>query len=277
MADPAAERLAQRAPALQYLHDGDPSKASYHLVKAFKNVLAGITSPDEGAKRLESVVMSQGNRFWDTYETVIVHITNGASELTSDIVLQRLAALTAALTRLPDAKNNGNETLTWKDNLGVQGKAEPGVAIIHNELSREDVCRQWSNVNAFLAHLTKHSRGHNDALDYYMYAILTLRVTLEEGDTNGNNSSLETRMHTPAAAQWIRIMGPELHRGTKVFRANDRHMVGGGMLYNDHKYGYGFSPQRWALWRDRFWQFAGDMALDGETREVAADAAKAMR
>ncbi|GME64266.1 uncharacterized protein LTHEOB_5748 [Neofusicoccum parvum] len=132
MADPAAERLAQRAPAPQYLHDGDPSKASYHLVKAFKNVLAGITSPDEGAKRLESVVMSQGDRFWDTYETVIVHITNGASELTSDIVLQRLAALTAALTRLPDAKNNGNETLTWKDNLGVQGKAEPGVAIIHN-------------------------------------------------------------------------------------------------------------------------------------------------
>lgn len=311
----AAEQLAAYEEACS-----QPDLTFRELIKVLKNVLAGITTTVEGANRIESLVMSPPEEFFNKYAIAIYRIVHAGAAFDDDVVLQRLAALTAALADLPNAKNTTNKTLTWADEeLGIEGKAAPGRVIIHdrqrlwsdlptfsdemrqlwngemskpavkNESSQaatgpaskaqreeerlsEDVVRQqWSNCNAFAAHLTKLSQCRGDALDYSLYAIWTLKRALEE-----RGQPLEPRIHIPGAAQWIRLLGEDLGTEERKFSGHEKKTAGGGSLYDAEKHGYGFSPERWALWRARFESFAQDGTLDEETRRIARDAANEM-
>ncbi|KAL1624579.1 hypothetical protein SLS54_003922 [Diplodia seriata] len=279
-----------------------PDLTFKELIKVLKNVLAGITSTVEGAQRIESLVMSRLEEFFNKYATTVCRIVHAGAAFDDDVVLQRLAALTAALAALPDAKNTTGKTLTWEDEeLGIEGKSGPGRAIIHDRqrlwsdlptfgdemrqlwngpaskaqreeegVSEEAARQQWSNCNAFAAHLTKLSRRRGDVLDYYLYAIRTLRRALED------RKLLEPRTHIPGAAQWIRIRGAELREADRKFSGNQKKSARGGPLYDADTYGYGFSEERWALWRSRFEAFAQDETVDEETRQIARDAAMEM-
>ncbi|KAB2578398.1 hypothetical protein DBV05_g3077 [Lasiodiplodia theobromae] len=294
----AAEQLAAYEEACS-----QPDLTFRELIKVLKNVLAGITSTVEGANRIESLVMSPPEEFFNKYASAIYRIVHAGAAFDDDVVLQRLAALTAALADLPNAKNTTNKTLTWADEeLGIEGKAAPGRAIVHDRqrlwsdlptfsdemrqlwngpaskaqreeerLSEDAVRQQWSNCNAFAAHLTKLSQHRDDALDYRLYAIWTLKRALED-----RGQPLEPRIHIPGAAQWIRLLGEDLGTEERKFSGHQKKTVGGGSLYDAEKHGYGFSPERWALWRTRFESFAQDGTLDEETRRIARDAANEM-
>ncbi|OJD36045.1 uncharacterized protein BKCO1_1300083 [Diplodia corticola] len=286
-----------------------PDLTFEELMKILKNVLAGITSTAEGAKRIESLVMNRPEDFFNKYASTVYQIIHAGAAFDDDVILQRLAALTAALAALPDAKNTTGKTLTWADEeLGIEGKSGPGKAIVHDRqrlwsdlptfgdemrrmwidgpaskaqreeegLSEEAARQQWSNCNAFAAHLAKLSQRRGDVLDLYLCAIWTLRRALEDRKSDGCGQPHELRMHIAGAAQWIRILGKELRDADWKFSGSQKLNAGGGPRYDADLHGYGFSEKRWELWKCRFEDFAQDETVDEETRQIARDAAREM-
>lgn len=281
-----------------------PSKrppVSYHLIQLIADVCSGQTNADDAASRISSLVLEQQHDLVDTYHESINCIISAAQQINDAGSSERLAALIASLARLPDAKNTGAEPLHYNDgsldwtippgdtitfydgrlwadlpSFGLQmretwngPKATMGVVA---SAAAADARDRWTNANAFCAHFVKRYGAIPPLSCYRIYALWTISSALEYGIKSRRGEDLW--LDIPAAAKWVEVLGSEMRYWIDDY---DGWLgAGGGTLWKAEEHGYGFSPQRWAFWRERFRRLATDKMLDEDSQRVAAEAAGRM-
>ena len=135
----------------------------------------------------------------------------------------------------------------------------------------------WTNVNAFVAHLTQ-----SEISDFFIYSIYAMRDALEDDQkdiANGQHrkasaiTQLDTRV--PAAAVWAITLGRMLWEKNENLKPTDpRHgnPGKGGILWEKEGGEAEFSTSRYAFWARRFRDVSSDDRLAAETREIATEA-----
>lgn len=137
----------------------------------------------------------------------------------------------------------------------------------------------WKNLNAFLSLLWTCADFSDEAFDFSIFAIWSLRDTLETSQSNEILSAL-----LPGAAAWLNSK----ESSGKVFRCDKQWRAGNsggtparpGPLLNDfgisEDEANGFSMKRWHFGKKRFSQLSQQKDVDEEARKAALDALNQM-
>lgn len=136
----------------------------------------------------------------------------------------------------------------------------------------------WTNINAFLAQLSRVQRdtpGEPFALWLDDFGLWTITDGLES--VNGIED------HTRAATRWFLILGDIIHSdATWGGREGPAKGPGrpsplrGGPLWRAEISRGASQSERWGFWKQRLGKIAEDKAIGRETREIAAETARHM-
>ncbi|KAF1978094.1 hypothetical protein BU23DRAFT_550203 [Bimuria novae-zelandiae CBS 107.79] len=182
----------------------------------------------------------------------------------------KLVDLVKAIQEHPDP--SGGSTYKTLSGLGMQAREA------YNDIPRHDTglfkqdFHAWANLNYFLARLTE-----SGVFEFYLYTIWAMREALEKapGRLPGWYD-----IHVPAAAVWVFALGSKLYEREEDLtpkNRNEGNPAKGGDLWTG---GPVFSKERWAFWKKRFGDVAGEEGdaslVSEETRKIARDAVEAM-
>jgi hypothetical protein len=114
-------------------------------------------------------------------------------------------------------------------------------------LTDEEEKKQWININAFLALLTKDNAESSSGgpLDFSLYGIWSLRDALEVGE-----SAAVPHYKKDAAKVWIQQAGPTLKKLSEQEKAFDGKMAAPGSAYSSKQW-KGYNNERWEVWNTR--------------------------
>jgi hypothetical protein len=226
------------------------------------------SAPDDSAEGL----------LWQLWFTIL-HV--GKCTPYSDVAAQsKLLDLVAALKKLPDPPQPQKMTRALSNDwIWSTGKVWSTLVMIGpstretwNDIPHESVVfdpeiEAWANVNAVVAGLT--ARG---LADFWIYCIWAMRSAMEDA-----LSTKDLDVFVPAAAVWIFVLGRQLYDRNKDLTPEDPKTQGdpgrGGKLYTGPT---AFCRERWEFWKQAFLNLSEKQCLKPTTREVAAQAAKAM-
>ncbi|KAK3215266.1 hypothetical protein GRF29_19g2744316 [Pseudopithomyces chartarum] len=126
----------------------------------------------------------------------------------------------------------------------------------------------WTNCNYFLALL-----NNSEILNLHIYVIWAMREALEE-KADPPKEWYDT--HVPAAAVWVFVLGRKLYEREEDLTPKSEYEgnpARGGELWTG---GSEFSKARWAFWKKRFGEVAGEEGVSQETKDIAKEAVAAM-
>ncbi|KAG2164729.1 hypothetical protein VTO58DRAFT_103270 [Aureobasidium pullulans] len=224
--------------------------------------------------------------------------------------LSKLANLTLALSRLPDARNETRRTIRlsfdyknseigpgevvvvdegkiWADlpQFAVNfGDSMYGpTAYISDGLAEHWAEQKWTNLNTFAAYLISGSDNTPCPFDYlYLYTFRTITDSLEyDPKTEKGIDSLHSLR---SACRWIMIAGEQIW--TETMRRS-RNAVAGPLWHRKYLAGLVKSgqweerslitPQRWLVWASRLDELAESDMIEDELEGMARSSAEMIR
>ncbi|THY73575.1 hypothetical protein D6C93_10449 [Aureobasidium pullulans] len=278
-----------------------------------KDLFEDAIGPEEAATKIASFVCTSDD-FRTAYLDVICFLIGAANNLSEQHDLSKLANLTLALSRLPDARNETRRTIQlsfdyksseigpgdifvvgegkiWADlpqfavnlgdsmyvvNLCLQAYISDGLAEHWAE-------QKWTNLNTFAAYLISGSDNTPCPFDYlYLYAFRTITDSLEyDPKTEKGIDSLHSLR---SACRWITIAGEQIW--TESMRSPRNAAVGPLWHRKYHadlvKSGQWeerslITSQRWLAWASRLDELAGSDMVEDELEGMARSSAEMIR
>ena len=116
------------------------------------------------------------------------------------------------------------------------------------------------------------SENEDDPFDFKLYALWALRDAFETTHPEGSNPTTAIRL----AATWVGHARSALRLASMLNQSFPDRMGAPGDKYADRQW-TGFSPERWAIWRQALqavWQ--GQADVDDATKNMASNAADLM-
>ncbi|THX47807.1 hypothetical protein D6D06_09434 [Aureobasidium pullulans] len=200
-----------------------------------KDLFEGAIGSEEAATKIASCVCASDD-FQTAYLDVIYFIIGAANNLSDEHDLSKLANLTLALSRLPDARNETRRTIQlffdyksseigpgevvavdegkiWADlpqfAVTIGDSMYGPTAYISDGLAEHWAEQKWTNLNTFTAYLISGSNDTPYPFDYlYLYAFRTITDSLEyDPKTEKGIDSLHSLR---SACRWIMIAGEQI-------------------------------------------------------------------
>jgi hypothetical protein len=181
----------------------------------------------------------------------------------------KLVNLVKALKAHPEPSSK-QEHPTYKSLSGLS----LAVREAYNDMPRHEIgsvpqeIHAWTNFNYFLARLTE-----DGVFTVYLYVIWSMRQALE---MTPEPLPWWYDAHVPAAAVWALALGKKLQEREEDLTPTDPNQgnpARGGDLWSG---GPVFSKERWAFWKKRFGEVAGQEGIDEETKSIAKQSVEAM-
>ncbi|THW72862.1 hypothetical protein D6D17_10678, partial [Aureobasidium pullulans] len=266
-----------------------------------KDLFEDAIGPEEAATKIASCVCVSDD-FLTAYLDVIYFIIGAANDLSDEHDLSKLANLTLALSRLPDARNETRRTIQlsfdyksseigpgdifvvgegkiWADlpqfavNLGDSMYGP--TAYISDGLAEHWAEQKWTNLNTFAAYLISGSDNTPCPFDYlYLYTFRTITNSLEyDPKTEKGIDSLHSLR---SACRWITIAGEQIW--TESMRSPRNAAVGPLWHRKYHadlvKSGQWeerslITSQRWLARASRLDELAGSNMIEDELKDMA--------
>ncbi|KAH7361182.1 hypothetical protein BKA66DRAFT_514692 [Pyrenochaeta sp. MPI-SDFR-AT-0127] len=131
----------------------------------------------------------------------------------------------------------------------------------------------WASVNHFFALVTAQGLS-----DLSIFAIWSMREALEVPQEDGKDATVAQKLdaYVPAASAWVIATGQELYNRKEDLTPTDPKQgnpAKGGALWKGKAE---FSRERWAFWKQRFFEIGGLEDVREKTRNVAKDAVLGM-
>ncbi|CAD0096190.1 unnamed protein product, partial [Aureobasidium vineae] len=192
--------------ALAYAHQRGAGERYVPFLNVLEEVLEDSITSDEAATRVSAFVLSQED-FLSIYSGVLSMIIGAAQLLSDQRDLFKLADLVLALSRLPDVRNESNETLrlyhepktytiapqevitvdngkiwcglpSFSTELG-DSMRDP-TAYINDGVPEHIAEQQWTNQNTFAAYVIFNTASSSYSFDYlYTFAFRCIADSLE--------------------------------------------------------------------------------------------------
>ncbi|THW82988.1 hypothetical protein D6D15_09887 [Aureobasidium pullulans] len=274
-----------------------------------KDLFEDAIGPEEAATKIASFVCASDD-FQTAYLEVIYFVIGAANNLSEQHDLYKLANLTLALSRLPDARNPTRTTIQLSfdyksSEIGPgdifmvgEGKIWAGLpqfavnlgdsmygptAYISDGLAEHWAEQKWTNLNTFAAYLISGSDNTPCPFDYlYLYTFRTITDSLEyDPKTEKGIDSLHSLR---SACRWITIAGEQIW--TESMRS-PRNAAAGPLWHRKYHADLVKSGQweerslvtspRWLAWASRLDELAGSGMIEDELNDMARSCAEMIR
>ncbi|THX70569.1 hypothetical protein D6D05_08572 [Aureobasidium pullulans] len=203
---------------------------SVPLYDISKDLFKGAIGPEEAATKIASFVCASDD-FQTAYLDVICFIIGAANNLSEGHDLSKLANLTLALSRLPDARNETRRTIQlsfdyksseigpgevvavdegkiWADLPQFAVNLGP-TAYISDGLAEHWAEQKWTNLNTFAAYLISGSDNTPCPFDYlYLYTFRTITDSLEYDPKT--EKAIDSLHSLRSACRWLMIAGEQI-------------------------------------------------------------------
>lgn len=175
----------------------------------------------------------------------------------------------------------GAESCLWNDLPGFGAEARARWNVDPSLPSTDQARNSWTNLNSFIALLWSRYQVNQtpQSFDFALYAIWTLRQTLEEVEDRKVLSGF-----VPAAAAWMCFdsSAEKIWQSCQQKRSwppeNKRAPAKTGPMWEQagKEREDGFSRERWHFWKGRFVQISGMNGMSDKMRKIALVASQRM-